>query len=108
MTENRKNRFNSETAKAARLLSSSRGPDKKKKELLEKIEDKYPGWNAVMAMIEIANDLSVDIAIRLNAMKAVAAYTNQQLKAVEHSGNIDSIQIITVEIYRENAKDQNT
>lgn len=54
--------------------------------LIAAMQEKYPDYDPVMAMIEIANDPEVDNALRLTASKEVAQYVYPKRKAVEHSG----------------------
>jgi hypothetical protein len=58
--------------------------------LSDLLEIKYPSYNPVLAMAEIAHDKTQDMTMRFNAHKEVAKYTNHQLKAVEVSGELDA------------------
>jgi disulfide oxidoreductase YuzD len=58
-------------------------PNKERRTLLETIEDKYPGYNPVLSLVDIANDPENDINLRFQANKEVAKYISPQLKAVE-------------------------
>lgn len=80
--------------------------NKNKQALHDRILAKYPDYDPVMAMVEIAKDKKNTVEIRLTAHKEVSKYIHSQLKAIEHSGHLDSVQTITVELF--NAKDQNT
>ena len=58
--------------------------------LKELLQDKFPNYNPVVAMAEIAQDKKNDTPLRLAAHKEVAKYTNHQLKAIEITGNPDA------------------
>lgn len=58
-------------------------PNKGKQSLMELIESKYPNYNPVMALCDIANDSEVDIKLRIYCNKEVARYTHAPLKATE-------------------------
>ncbi len=75
-------------------------PNGERKELVQLLADKFPDWHPVVAMAEMANDVSLAKDLRLTAMKEVSKYVAPQLKAIEHSGNIDTTETITVEIFK--------
>lgn len=79
-------------------------PNSERKELFQLMAENFPGWHPVVAMAEIANDTSLSKDIRLTAMKEVAKYVAPQLKAIEHSGSVDAVQTITVEIFKHGDK----
>jgi len=58
-------------------------PNKGKLSLMELIESKYPNYNPVMALCDIANDPEVDVRLRIYCNKEVARYTHAPLKATE-------------------------
>jgi hypothetical protein len=64
-------------------------PNGERKDLLAKINALFPDYHPVIALAEIANDKKLEINIRLQANKECAKYVAQQLKAIEHSGNIE-------------------
>lgn len=74
-------------------------PNGDRKELFDLMAEKFPNYHPVIAMAEIANDKKNDLLIRLTAHKEVSKYVAPQLKAVEHSGHIDTTETITVEFY---------
>ena len=53
---------------------------------MQKLAERYPGWDPVEAMAAIALDEQNDVMIRLAAMKEVAQYVHPKRKAVEHTG----------------------
>lgn len=60
-------------------------PNKDTKALQDRIASKYPGWDPVEAMAEIAQDDQNDVMIRLAALKEIAQYIHPKRKAIEHS-----------------------
>lgn len=80
-------------------------PNAERKELYTLLAKKFPGYNPVFAMAEIALDKKNLPDLRLQAHKEVAKYTFPQLKAVEVNGNIDSIQVVRF-IYDDGNSDQ--
>ena len=65
-------------------------PNKNKQALIALLEARYPGYQPVVSMAEIANDMDNDLQMRFNAHKEVAQYIVPKLKAVEHTGDIDT------------------
>ena len=61
-------------------------PNKRTSELADRIASKYPGWDPVEAMAEIARDEENDVMIRLAALKEVSQYIHPKRKAIEHTG----------------------
>ena len=59
--------------------------NKRTVELVELLAERFPGYDPVAAMAEMANDPSLDDSLRLSASKEVAKYCRPQLKAIEHS-----------------------
>ena len=57
--------------------------NKNKQALIALLEAKYPGYDPVCSMAEIAQDMGNDVNIRLNAHQQVAKYTRPALKAIE-------------------------
>ena len=68
--------------------------NKDKKELRDLLNEHFPNYHPVLAMTEIANDKKNAIDIRLIAHKEVAKYVCPQLKAIEHSGTIETNKIV--------------
>jgi hypothetical protein len=58
-------------------------PNKNKQALIALLEARYPGYNPVCEMVEIAKNPENDISLRANMHKEVAKYVAPQLKAVE-------------------------
>ena len=61
-------------------------PNKDTKALCDRIAERYPGWDPVEAMAEIAQDDTNDVMIRLAALKEIAQYIHPKRKAIEHTG----------------------
>ena len=61
-------------------------PNKDTQALQERIAQRYPGWDPVEAMAEIAQDDTNDVMIRLAALKEIAQYIHPKRKAIEHTG----------------------
>ena len=60
-----------------------RGVSRPKRQLIQLLEEKFPGYNAVVSMAKLANDTSATNAERFAANKEVAKYMHPQLKAVD-------------------------
>jgi hypothetical protein len=54
-----------------------------RRSLIERINEKYPDYDPVFALIEIARDKKLAVNIRLQANKEVAKYVHPQLKTIE-------------------------
>lgn len=59
-------------------------PNRDRKDLMERLNDKFPGYDPVLAMAEIANSPMADIRLKLQANKEVAKYNHPQLKTIEY------------------------
>ena len=75
-------------------------PNKSTKAIAELLVEKYPGYHPIIALAEIANDKTQEVAIRLHANKEVAKYICPQLKSIESNPGNEK-QKITVRIVRE-------
>lgn len=67
-------------------------PNKKTQEIVELLEEKFPGYNPIVAMAEIANDPSVELSIRTAMHKEVAQYIAPKRKAVDVTSQGDKVQ----------------
>ena len=79
-----------EPAKSRRKKTGGRqegAPNKRTKELTALLEEKFPGYNPIVAMATIANDEEVDLELRSKMHKEVSQYIAPKRKAIEHSGN---------------------
>lgn len=80
-------------------------PNAERKDLMQILHDKFPGYNPVAAMAEMANDKKLDDNLRLQAHKEVAKYTFPQLKAIEVSaGNGATFKAFVLEVTEEPKK----
>lgn len=61
-------------------------PNKDKRNLLDRLQEKFPGFCPLEKMCEMAVDETNDVNIRLTASKEVAQYVYPKLKSVEHMG----------------------
>ena len=61
-------------------------PNKAKAELLAMIQDKYPDYHPVLAMCEVANDLSNSVELRFSASREISQYVEPKRKSTEHAG----------------------
>lgn len=80
-------------------------PNKKSLAIRELLAQKYPGYNPVLSLVEIAQDPGNEITIRLQAHKEVAKYMAPQLKAIEiRDENEDEVKIVVVRVPDEKTK----
>jgi len=77
-------------------------PNKEKQELLDMIQEKFPDYHPLLAMVEIANNEEIVVMVtkkgldievnavtedtKFQAHKEVCKYIVPQLKAIEHTG----------------------
>ena len=73
-------------------------PNKDTSRLMELLSKKYPKWDPVIAMAEVANGNKADEGLRFAAAKEVAQYVYPKRKAIEHSGK-DGTPLIPPAIY---------
>lgn len=62
--------------------------------LASRLAERFPEWDPVVQMAEVANDESLPLDTRFMACKEVAGYLTPKLKAVEHYGSM----MFTVEL----------
>ena len=55
-------------------------PNKDKRELIEMIQEKYPGYHPLIALADIANDKKEDKNLKFQASTEVCKYIVPQLK----------------------------
>ena len=77
-------------------------PNKPKKELLDTIQDRWPDYHPVLAMVELAHDPLLPIELRFQAHREIAHYIEPKRKAVDVSGSLglrheDFLEILTKE-----------
>lgn len=68
-------------------------PNKKSVELAELMANKYPHYDPVVSMAEIANDPSVDLQHRITCHKEVAKYVRPQLRSMTIQGSIGVVDL---------------
>lgn len=68
-------------------------PNKDRRMLAERLKEKFGGWCPIEAMGMIAQDVTVDMPVRVSAAKEVAQYMHPKLRAIEHTGGENPIQL---------------
>ena len=58
-------------------------PNKNRAALLAKLEDSFPTYDPLLALVEIAQDASVDLSVRLDCHKTLANYLYPKMRSVE-------------------------
>jgi len=58
-------------------------PNKNRVALIERLNDKYPSYDPVIALAELAQDASVDLSVRLDCHKTLANYLYAKMRSVE-------------------------
>ena len=62
-------------------------PNKSRQALITRLSEKFPEWDPVVDMADIANDPNSTTEQRLNADKEVAKYLYSPMKAIEVGGD---------------------
>lgn len=71
----------------SRTLGAKNRP---KRALLGMLQEVYgEDFHPIMEMAKIANDAEADLTLKLNAIKELAKYVSPQLRAIEHSGDVN-------------------
>ena len=72
-------------------------PNANKQELVELLNEHYPGYNPVVQMAGIAQDETVEMVLRVQCAKEIAGYIFPKLKSIESniSGNM---RLVAVEL----------
>ena len=65
-------------------------PNKSTKALQDLINAKYPNYDPIMQMVEVANDQTQELSVRLKCAMEVAPYIHAKRKAIEVEGEVDS------------------
>lgn len=60
-------------------------PNKDKKELIERIKEKFPDYCPVEAMCKVGEDILEKPELRMTAHKEVAQYIYPKLKSIDHN-----------------------
>ena len=58
-------------------------PNKNRAALIERLSEKYPNYDPVIALAELAQDASVDLSVRLDCHKTLANYLYAKMRSVE-------------------------
>lgn len=66
---------------------------KRSLELEEIMATKFPNYDPVASMAEIANDITVDLQLRITCHKEVAKYVRPQLRSMTIQGNIGVVDL---------------
>ena len=72
-------------------------PNKPRAELVVLLNDRWPGFNAVVELAAIANDPETDIDRRIDCLKAVARHTVPTMRSIEHKGAVTTRAIIDLD-----------
>lgn len=65
--------------------------NKRSRNLMERIEREFPGYDPVVAMVTMSKDESLDAQIRLAATVAAAPYLQPKLKPMEPPMEVDNL-----------------
>lgn len=69
-------------------------PNRRTKQLVELMEQMFPGYNPVIQLAEIAQDETVDISYRVTCAKELANYLYPKRKAVDLSGKEERVTVV--------------
>lgn len=72
--------------------------NKRTDELHRLVDEKYPGWNPVVALLDIAHDDEVDISLRAKCINEAASYLYPKLRSVDVTGEMDLAGTVTVNL----------
>ncbi len=61
-------------------------PNRPKRALLRLIQEKYPNYNPVLELVDVAMDENADATMRFNANRELLQYLEPKLKAIEITG----------------------
>ena len=56
--------------------------------LLKMLQDEWPDYHPLVAMLHIARDPTSDSKLRFDCHKEIAQYVEPKLKSVEHKGSV--------------------
>ena len=59
-------------------------PNRDKQALRERLSSLYPDYDPILAMVEMANDESLEPSMRLDCHKTVANYIHPKMRSIEH------------------------
>ena len=72
-------------------------PNRDKQVLRERLSSSYPEYDPILAMVEMANDESLEPSMRLDCHKTVANYIHPKMRSIEVLQSQEP-QPITIEI----------
>ena len=78
--------------------------NKKSQAVGELIAQKYPTYHPILSLVEIAQDTSNEVSLRLQANKEVAKYVCPQLKSIEIKEYQEETRIVVVRVNNEETK----
>ena len=58
-------------------------PNRDKQALRDRLASLYPEYDPILAMVEMANDDSLEPSMRLDCHKAIAGYIHPKIRAIE-------------------------
>ena len=58
-------------------------PNKNRAALIERLSERFPNYDPVIALAELAQDASVDLSVRLDCHKTLANYLYPKMRSVE-------------------------
>ena len=58
-------------------------PNKNRTALLAKLDDSFPNYDPLLALVELAQDGSVDLSVRLDCHKTLANYLYPKMRSVD-------------------------
>ena len=64
--------------------------------LRKMIKAEFPDYDPLGHMVQVANDPTVDVTVRLQASKEACQYIYPKLKAIEHTGDVNTTMVVNV------------
>ena len=59
-------------------------PNRDKQALRERLSSLYPDYDPILAMVEMANDNTLEPSMRLDCHKTIANYIHPKMRSIEH------------------------
>ena len=59
-------------------------PNRDKQVLRDRLSSSYPEYDPILAMVEMANDESLEPSMRLDCHKTIANYIHPKMRSIEH------------------------
>ena len=74
--------------------------------ILEMLQERYPGYHPLLAIAEIAHEkVGDDVQLEFNCHKTIAEYILPKLRAVEHSGAVETQRRVIVQLFQNDIED---